>query len=53
MEFSPLHNSVISGHFEAVRFLVENGADIHAKGLVSGEKITMMFNDVTVCSIIF
>jgi hypothetical protein len=29
-----LHNSVINGHFEAVRYLVENGADIQASGVV-------------------
>jgi ankyrin repeat protein len=34
MEFCPLHNSVINGHFEAVRYLVENGADIQASGVV-------------------
>jgi ankyrin repeat protein len=28
--YTPLHNSVSRGHFEAVKFLVERGADLNA-----------------------
>jgi ankyrin repeat protein len=31
-EYSVLHNSVIGGQFECVRYLIENGANLHAKG---------------------
>ena len=31
---SPLHHAVIGGHFECVRYLVENGADVQAYGMV-------------------